>query len=68
MNDVCNQHSGFTSDIANLKHDDMLQWKKINQMDKKIDEIRSSIQTRINVILGGVVVACIMLIINIFLK
>ena len=65
--DVCNQHSGFKSDITGLLHENSQQWDTINKMSDKLDKIQTSITNRINMILGGVVVACIMLILNFFI-
>ena len=60
-NNTCKQHTGFEARIANTEKENKEQWEKMDAMDKKMD----SIFTRLNIILGGVVVACIMLAINI---
>lgn len=63
-NDVCHEHSGCVTDIENLKSSDSKQWKEISDMRNKVD----AIMTRLNVILGGIVVAIIMLLLNISFK
>jgi len=56
----CTEHSGLMARITNLEKIDHEQWESMKKRDERID----SIFTRLNVILGGVVVACIMLAIN----
>lgn len=51
--DKCNDHSGCLADIAQLKRDR-------DDMRERMD----AIMTRLNVILGGIVVACAALIGN----
>ena len=52
----CPDHSGFRADIRNLKED-------CGSMSKKIDDISG----KFNTILGGLVIALIMLVVNIAL-
>ena len=52
MNELCNQHTGFKAKIEHLESDTSDQWTKLGDLDKRIN----SIFTRINFILGGVVV------------
>lgn len=54
---VCRDHSGCISDIVHLQRSDKLQWQFIN-----------SIHSRLNVLLGGVAVSCILLAINIVIS
>ena len=62
-NGTCKEHSGFVARIGALETENTDQWGKFNTMDQRID----SIFTRLNIILGGMVVACIMLAINIII-
>lgn len=62
--DFCKQHSGFNARITHIENEKNEQWTKMEHMETKMD----SIFTRLNIILGGVVVACIMLLINIVIK
>lgn len=64
MNDVCHEHSGCITDIKNLKSSDSKQWKEISDMGDRVD----SIMARLNVILGGIVVAIVMLLLNLTFK
>ena len=61
---ICTEHSGFVAQIKNLEGENKTQWEKIDKMDDKIN----SIFTRINILLGGMVITCIMLVINIAIK
>ena len=63
-NELCHEHSGCINDIANLKHDNAKQWQEIGRMNDKID----GIMTRLNVVLGSVVVACVMLLLNLVFR
>jgi hypothetical protein len=49
----CKDHSGCLSDIKTLKESDRDQWDAINSMKARID-----------VVLGGVAMSCILLVIN----
>jgi len=53
----CTEHSGCIARIKTLEEQTHSQWDKLD-----------SIFTRLNVILGSVVIACIMLVINILIK
>ena len=59
-NSICKAHSGCISDIEHLKDDNEIQWKEFHKMSTRIDKIFN----RINLILGGIVVSCVMLVIN----
>ena len=52
-NNICKQHTGVVQDVANIKYQQ-------ERQGEKLDNIISSNRS----ILGGVVVACIMLAIN----
>lgn len=62
--EVCKLHSGLDTAIDNLTKDNINQWEVIGEMRTKVDNIMS----RLNVILGGMVVAVVLLLINIMLK
>lgn len=50
----CPDHSGFKADIRNLKEDCL-------EMSKKVDDIAG----KFNTILGGLIIALLMLVVNI---
>jgi len=60
----CTEHSGFIARIKGLEGENKTQWDRIGKMNDKMD----AIFTRLNIILGGIVVACVMLAINIAFK
>ena len=62
--ELCHSHSGCINDIDNLKSDSVKQWEELGTIRGKVD----SIMARLNVILGCVVVAVIMLLINLSFK
>jgi len=62
-NGTCKEHSGFKARLYALEIENTDQWGKFNTMDQRIN----SIFTRLNIILGGIIVACIMLAINIII-
>ena len=64
MEGTCKDHSGCIADIEHLENENKDQWEKINAISKRVDDI----MTRLNVILGGVSVACVLLVINILIK
>jgi len=64
QNNLCKQHTGFEARIGNAEKENKEQWEKIGIMNTRMD----AIFTRLNVILGGVVVACVMLAINILVN
>ena len=64
QNNLCKQHTGFLARIMNAEKENKEQWEKIGIMNTRMD----AIFTRLNVILGGVVVACAMLAINILVN
>lgn len=59
--DTCKDHTGCLRDIVNLEKENTAQWASIRCLDLKYNNIL----TRLNTILGGVVVACVLLAINI---
>lgn len=62
--ETCHDHSGCIRDLDNLKSDNLSQWAEINIMRTRMDNI----MTRINAILGGVVVSAVLLLADIILK
>ena len=64
----CNDHSGCIERIKYLEGQDREQWEKMSKMEEKTEARFNSMFTRINAILGGIVVACILLVINLFTK
>jgi len=60
----CTEHSGFVARIKGLEGENKTQWDRIGKMNDKMD----SIFNRLNIILGGIVVACVMLAINLAFK
>lgn len=58
--EVCHEHSGCLSDIANLKKSDSSQWEELRIMRDKV----GNIMTRLNIVLGGIIVAIIIAMIN----
>lgn len=68
---ICPEHSGCMARIDNLEHGQDDQWTAIGDHDKnwrkalkEQDNRMNSIFTRINIILGGIIVACILMVIN----
>ena len=61
---ICPDHSGCLKDIAALQRENELQWEAINLTSARVN----AIMTRLNIILGGIVVASIMLAINLMIK
>ena len=64
MDNLCTEHSGLTKAIENLELSDTKQWEEIKEGRNRMD----SIMTKLNAILGGIVVAIVMLLINIVFK
>lgn len=58
--EVCHAHSGVCKELENLAKDNVTQWGKIGTMNNRID----SIMTRLNILLGAVVVELVVLIIT----
>jgi len=58
---LCVQHSGHEARIENLELENVKQWEEINAVDKRVN----SILTRINIVLGSIVVAIVLLLVNI---
>ena len=74
-NNICKAHSGCITDINNLKEGIHELWaytketqnamrKEISDTQKVLQETSNTIQSRINVVLGGIAVACILMVIN----
>jgi len=64
MDNLCTEHSGLCEAIENLKSSDTKQWQEIKEGRDRMD----SIMTKLNAILGGIVVAIVMLLVNIVFK
>jgi len=74
-NGICKEHSGCMTDIANIKANMHELWnytkgsqdemkKELGETKKAVQKTRDTIQSRINYVLGGVTVACILMVIN----
>lgn len=61
---ICGLHSGIKTDINNLKDVVIVHRAQIEALDTRIDNI----MLRLNVVLGGMVVAIIALIANILIE
>jgi len=61
---ICKAHSGCISDIDHLKSENLAQWKELSKVQEKQDQLLM----RMNVLLGGIAVACVLLVINIAIK
>lgn len=59
----CIEHTGCIARIGSLEGSDEKQWDKFDDVEIRMN----SIMARINVILGGVAVSCILLVINLLL-
>ena len=55
--DTCKEHTGCLCDIQNLKISDDRQWEAID-----------AIRNRLNLVLGGVCVSCVLLVVNILIQ
>lgn len=64
MDEVCKEHSGCIKSIEALEESDVRQWDKLDKQEQRI----TGIFTRINIILGGIVVSCILLLVNLAVK
>jgi len=64
MSNVCLDHSGLKNRINNLEEANVSQWTEIGKTDDKVNNI----MLRLNVVLGGVAVTCVMLCVNLILK
>lgn len=64
MDEVCKEHSGCLKSIKALEESGVRQWDKLERQEQRI----TGIFTRINIILGGIVVSCILLLINLAVK
>ena len=62
--DKCSEHSGCMEALDNLKTNDNKQWEEIEKGRSRMDDIF----TKLNAILGGIIVAIVMLLINIVFK
>ena len=60
---ICHAHSGIVTDINNLKEGNKNLWLNMGKMQCKVDKISIAA----NRILAGITVACILLVINIFI-
>lgn len=64
----CNDHSGCIARICSLENDTRCQWTAIKEHREKMSSLHDKIMSRINVVLGGIVVACVMLAINLVVR
>jgi len=64
MTELCNEHSGCLARLGNLENNNQKQWEKIDVVNSKVDRMF----TRLNIILGGMVVAVVLLLINIIVE
>ena len=64
MADKCEEHTGCLARIDGLEKSDTSQWVDIKALDSRVNKIL----TRLNVILGGLVVGIIMLLANVLVK
>jgi len=62
--ETCHDHSGCIKDISNLKCDNHKQWEEISRVKMKVDNMVS----KLNVILGGIVVSLVLLALNLAIK
>ena len=60
----CMFHSGVEKSLLGLDKTNDAQWTKIRCLENRMNKIMG----RLNVILGGIVVACILLLINILIR
>lgn len=66
--DRCSEHTGCVERIKHLEYRDSEMSEKLTKLEDRIDDKFDAFSNRLNVILGGIVVACIMLVVNIVLK
>lgn len=66
--DTCSEHTGCVERIKHLEYRDSEMSEKLTKIEDRIDTKFNVFSNRLNVILGGIVVACIMLVINIVFK
>ncbi len=62
--EMCSEHSGCMARIDNLEKSQKEQWETMAKQRERVD----SIFMRLNITLGGVVVACVLLAINLAIK
>jgi cell division protein FtsL len=55
-------------DIESIKNETHDQWIKMEKIKTEIERRQDKLLTRLNVLLGGIAVACIMLAINLLVK
>jgi hypothetical protein len=60
MDSFCSDHSGCQAEIANLKHENKVQWGRIDAMATKIDNIH----TKFSQILASIIILCLGIIAN----
>jgi hypothetical protein len=64
MDNSCSEHSGICKAILTLESNTSKQWEELDKGRERMDNI----MTRLNFILGGIVVAIVMLLVNIVFK
>lgn len=57
---ICIEHTGCVARISNLEKTEAEQWREMKDMSDRMN----GFSTRINIILGGVAVSCILLAVN----
>ena len=62
--EVCKEHSGYGARISNLEGETKGQWEANSDMRRKTDAIMS----KLNVILGGIVIALIGIVLNLIIR
>ena len=60
----CSEHSGCLKEFESLKCTDKRQQHQLDLLETRVDDIMS----RLNHILGGITVACILLVIEILIR
>ena len=64
INYICKEHSGCIARIENIEKENVEQWNKMVRTDGRMDKIFM----RINIILGGIAISCLLLAINAAIK
>jgi hypothetical protein len=64
MDEKCSEHTGCVERIAALERATCRQWDALKEQDGRIDKI----MMRLNVILGAVATACVLLVVNIIVR
>ena len=62
--EICHEHSGCLARITSLEKENTQQWEKMSGMGKEI----KGIMTRLNVVLGAIIVAIVTGVVNLLIK